>query len=170
MSSSILPSPITAGTMILSISPDDDEFEAELQRGEGEGAPQVSDEQLALLDGEAAPEEIKKLHDLKVIEPCAPDPSTIPPEQLVDTTLVNDWRFRGGSWKRIAGYWQENTGMDKQTKTSRVLPAVFLRWDFFWWCQCCTIWSSQHLTLRMRSLWWTKRRLCMCWSQLGSGS
>ena len=67
--------------------PDEDYFddETELQRGEGEGSPQVSDEQLAYLDGEAALEEIKKLHDLKVIEPCSPDPSTIPPEQLVDT-------------------------------------------------------------------------------------
>ncbi len=82
--------------------PDEDYFddETELQRGEGEGPPQVSDEQLAYLDGEAALEEIKKLHDLKVIEPCSPDPSTIPPEQLVDTTLVNDWRFREGCWRR----------------------------------------------------------------------
>ena len=63
-------------------------------RGEEEGPLQLSDDQLAILDGQAALEEIKKLHDLKVIEPCAPDPLTIPPEQLVDTILVNDWRFR----------------------------------------------------------------------------
>ena len=103
--------------------PDEDYFddETELQRGEGEGPPQVSDEQLAYLDGEAALEEIKKLHDLKVIEPCSPDPSTIPPEQLVDTTLVNDWRFREGCWRRRCRIVAREYG-DGQTNEDQYSP------------------------------------------------
>ena len=69
-------------------------------RGEGEGPPEVSQEHLDQLDAEAALEEIKKLHDLSVIMPVSPDPSTIPFESLVDTTLVKDWRYRNGQWRR----------------------------------------------------------------------
>ena len=69
-------------------------------RGEGEGPPEVSQEHLDQLDAEAALEEIKKLHDLSVIMPVSPDPSTIPSESLVDTTLVKDWRYRNGQWRR----------------------------------------------------------------------
>ncbi len=67
-------------------------------RGEGEGPPEVSQEHLDQLDAEAALEEIKKLHYLSVIMPVTPDPSTIPAESLVDTTLVKDWR--NGQWRR----------------------------------------------------------------------
>ena len=69
-------------------------------RGEGEGPPEVSQEHLDQLDAEAALEEIKKLHDLSVIMPVSPDPSTIPFESLVDTTLVKDWKYRNGQWRR----------------------------------------------------------------------
>ena len=68
-------------------------------RGEGGGPPEVSQEHLDQLDAEAALEEIKKLHDLSVIMPVSPDPSTIPFESLVDTTLVKDWRYRNGQWR-----------------------------------------------------------------------
>lgn len=62
------------------VPPEEDEFdfETELQRGEGEGPPEVSPEYLDQLDSNAALEEIQKLYDLNVIEPCSPDPATIP--------------------------------------------------------------------------------------------
>ena len=72
----------------------------ELNKGEGEGPPKVTDEQLGQLDSDAALDEIRKLHDLKVIVPVSPDPSMIRSECLVDTTLVYDWRFREGQWRR----------------------------------------------------------------------
>ena len=77
-----------------------DKDDTELQKGEDEGPPQLSEEQVAILDSEAALEEIKKLYDLNVIEPCTLDPLAVLPKQLVDTTIVKDWRFREGNWRR----------------------------------------------------------------------
>ena len=79
---------------------EEDKDDTELQKGEDEGPPQLSEEQVAILDSEAALEEIKKLYDLNVIEPCTLDPFSVLPEQLVDTPIVKDWRFREGNWRR----------------------------------------------------------------------
>lgn len=76
-----------------------DEDDMVKSRGEGEGPPEVSQEHLDQLDSDAALEEIKKLYDLNVIEPCAPNPDMLRPECLVDATLVYDWRFREGQWQ-----------------------------------------------------------------------
>ena len=59
----------------------------------------ATEEQLALVS-DAALDEIRKLHDLKVIVPVSPHPTLIRAECLVDTTLVHDWRFLEGQWRR----------------------------------------------------------------------
>ena len=105
-------------------------------RGEGEGPPEVSQEHLDQLDAEAALEEIKKLHDLDVIMPVAPDPSAIPVESLVDTTLVKDWRFRNGQWRRrcriVASLWTNHRGKLQPYKyvliSSASTSAIYAVW------------------------------------------
>ena len=100
-----------------------DKDDTERQKGEDEGPPQLSEEQVAILDSEAALEEIKKLYDLNVIEPCTLDPLSVLPEQLVDTTIVKDWRFREGNWRRrcrivAREYRNSQTNEDQYSPTS----------------------------------------------------
>ena len=100
-----------------------DKDDTELQKGEDEGPPQLSEEQVAILDSEAALEEIKKLYDLTVIGPCTLDPFSVLPEQLVDTTIVKDWRFREGNSRRrcrivAREYRNSQTNEDQYSPTS----------------------------------------------------
>ena len=68
--------------------------------------------------------------DFNPIKPCSPDPATIPPEQLVDTTLVNDWRFRDGVWKRrcriVAREYREGQANEEQYSPTSGFPSVRL--------------------------------------------
>ena len=100
----------------------------ELNKGEGEGPPKVTEEQLGQLDSDAALDEIRKLHDLKVIVPVSPDPSLIRPECLVDTTLVYDWRFREGQWRRrcriVAREYRDGQTTEDQYSPTSTFAAV----------------------------------------------
>ena len=100
----------------------------ELNKGEGEGPPKVTDEQLGQLDSDAALDEIRKLHDLKVIVPVSPDPSLIRSECLVDTTLVYDWRFREGQWRRrcriVAREYRDGQTTEDQYSPTSTFAAV----------------------------------------------
>ena len=78
----------------------DSEDECIAGHGEGEGPPEVSDEKLNELDARAAIEEIEKLNNMQVIQPVVLTPDEIASKNVVDTTLVYDWRFRGGQWIR----------------------------------------------------------------------
>lgn len=79
---------------------ENDKDVSELQKGEDEGPPDITPEQLAELDCAAALDEVRKLHDLTVISPVTPDPERLTSTNLVDTTLVYDWRYRDDHWKR----------------------------------------------------------------------
>ena len=100
----------------------------ELNKGEGEGPPKVTEEQLVQLDSDAALDEIRKLHDLKVIVPVSPDPSLIRSECLVDTTLVYDWRFREGQWRRrcriVAREYRDGQTTEDQYSPTSAFAAV----------------------------------------------
>ena len=107
------------------------EFEMDdmgLNKGEGEGPPKVTEEQLGQLDSDAALDEIRKLHDLKVIVPVSPDPSLIRPECLVDTTLVYDWRFREGQWRHrcriVAREYRDGQTTEDQYSPTSTFAAV----------------------------------------------
>ena len=78
----------------------DSEDEYIARHGEGEGPPEVSDEKLKELDARAAIEEIEKLNNMQVIQPVVLTPDEVASKNVVDTTLVYDWRFRGGQWIR----------------------------------------------------------------------
>ena len=78
----------------------DSEDEYIAGHGEGEGPPEVSDEKLKELDARAAIEEIEKLNNMQVIQPVVLTPDEVASKNVVDTTLVYDWRFRGGQWIR----------------------------------------------------------------------
>ena len=66
--------------------------------GEKDGPPQLNDEDLQVLDNEAALEEISRLKAMRVLEDCNEPQGD---ELILDTRLVYDWRHRG-EWKRRA--------------------------------------------------------------------
>ena len=68
--------------------------------GEGDGPPNVSSEKLQELDEQAALDEVEKLFKMDVIEPVTLSEDAAMVENVVDTTLVYDWRFRGQQWIR----------------------------------------------------------------------
>ena len=100
----------------------------ELNKGEGEGPPNVTEEQLGQLDSDTALDEIRKLHDLKVIVPVSPDPSLIRPQCLVDTTLVYNWRFREGQRRRrcriVAREYRDGQATEDQYSPTSTFAAV----------------------------------------------
>jgi len=68
------------------------------QRTEDEGPPPCSEEELQTLDLEAEAFEAERLLNMKVLEPTQEEP---PPELVLNTRYVHDWRFRNG-WVRRA--------------------------------------------------------------------
>ena len=52
------------------------------------------------LDEQAALDEVEKLFKMDVIEPVTLSEDAAMVENVVDTTLVYDWRFRGQQWIR----------------------------------------------------------------------
>ena len=107
---------------------EDDKDASGLQKGEEEGPPNITPEQLAELDGAAALDEVRKLHDLKVISPVTPDPERLTSTNLVDTTLVYDWRFRDDQWKRrcriVAREYREGQTNEEQYSPTSTFAAV----------------------------------------------
>ena len=79
--------------------PLDDEEQSELQKGEGEGPPNIEGDGLKSLDEQAALDELQKLKEMGVIEPVTIDFDNVD-GGMVDMTMVHDWRFRDGKWKR----------------------------------------------------------------------
>ena len=77
----------------------DDEEQGELQKGEGEGPPNIEGDGLKQLDEQAALDELQKLKEMGVIEPVTIDFDNVD-GGMVDMTMVHDWRFRDGKWKR----------------------------------------------------------------------
>ena len=83
----------------LNIPDSEDEYIA--GHPENEGPPTVSAEKLQELDAQAALAEIQKLYDMEVIKPVSLSVEEISSlENVVDTTLVYDWRFRSNQWIR----------------------------------------------------------------------
>ena len=79
----------------------DSEDEYIAGQAENQGPPEVSEAKLNELDAEAALAEIQKLHDMQVIEAVGfSDDEASSLENVVDATLVYDWRFRLGKWIR----------------------------------------------------------------------
>ena len=72
-----------------------------LNQTKGEGPPQVSSNKLRELDEQAALDEQEKLHDMEVIQPVVLTPEEAAQENTVETTLVFDWRFRGGGFADV---------------------------------------------------------------------
>ena len=101
---------------------------SELQKGEDEGPPNITPEQLADLDGAAALDEVRKLHDLNVISPMIPDRERLTSTNLVDTTLVYDWRYRDKQWKRrcriVAREYREGQTNEEQYSPTSTFAAV----------------------------------------------
>ena len=79
---------------------DDSEDERIASQGEDQGPPDVSSEKLQCLDGQAALDEIHKLHKMNVIEPVTMSADEMSDANVVDTTLVYDRRYRSGKWTR----------------------------------------------------------------------
>ena len=106
----------------------DNEDSSELQKGEDEGPPNITPEQLADLDGAAALDEVRKLHDLNVISPMIPDRERLTSTNLVDTTLVYDWRYRDKQWKRrcriVAREYREGQTNEEQYSPTSTFAAV----------------------------------------------
>ena len=73
-------------------------YPAEHQQ-ENEGPPQLSDDEVALLDHEASLEELVRLSNMGVISEY---PFQCDNEMALDTRLVFDWRFREQQWRRRA--------------------------------------------------------------------
>ena len=74
------------------------------QRGfydEGKGAPNVSFEELQILDQQAMLNEVARLDDLSVIANLEPT-DDVEAALKLDTRVVFDWRFREGCWVRRA--------------------------------------------------------------------
>ena len=78
----------------------DSEDEHIAEQGEGQGPPNVSDDKLQQLDERAALDEVDKLFQMDVIQPVVLTETEASTENVVDTTLVYDWRFRNGQWTR----------------------------------------------------------------------
>ena len=78
----------------------DSEDEYIAGQGENDGPPNVSDEKLQELEEKAALDEVEKLHQMDVIEPVTLSDNDAANENVVDTTLVYDWRFRNQQWIR----------------------------------------------------------------------
>ena len=68
--------------------------------GESDGPPNVSSTKLQELDEQAALDEVEKLFKMKVIEPVTLTEGAAVEENVVDTTLVYDWRYRDQQWIR----------------------------------------------------------------------
>ena len=68
---------------------------------EGNGPPQVSVEELQVLDQQAMLSEVNRLHDLQVIANLEAG-ENVDDAMKLDTRVVFDWRFREGSWIRRA--------------------------------------------------------------------
>ena len=78
----------------------DSENEYIAGQGEGQGPPSVSPEKLQQLDERAALDEVEKLFNMQVIQPVVLTDSEAAAENVVDTTLVYDWRYRNEQWGR----------------------------------------------------------------------
>ena len=78
----------------------DSEDECVAGHGEGDGPPNVSSEKLQELEEKAALDEVEKLYKMEVIEPVTLFEDAAVNENVVDTTLVYDWRFRNQQWIR----------------------------------------------------------------------
>jgi DNA repair exonuclease SbcCD nuclease subunit len=78
----------------------DSEDECVAGHGEGDGPPNVSSEKLQELEEKAALDEVEKLYKMEVIEPVTLSEDAAVNENVVDTTLVYDWRFRTQQWIR----------------------------------------------------------------------
>ncbi len=73
-----------------------DDIEQNEFPSEADGPPNLSSDELLMLDNEAGMEEIKRLFDLDVLEGCEVASGD---EVLLDTRCVFDWRYRDG-WRR----------------------------------------------------------------------
>eukprot|EP00435_Cladocopium_sp_Y103_P021663 s3453_g5.t1 len=80
--------------------PDMDEDEYIAGQTEGAGPPDVSAEKLKELDEQATLDELDKLYRMEVIQSVSPSPEEASNSNIVDTTLVFDWRYRNDSWIR----------------------------------------------------------------------
>ena len=78
----------------------DSEDEYIAGHGEADGPPSVSSEKLQELEEKAALDEVEKLYKMEVIEPVTLSEDAAMTENVVDTTLVYDWRYRGQQWIR----------------------------------------------------------------------
>eukprot|EP00435_Cladocopium_sp_Y103_P072461 s475_g40.t1 len=67
---------------------------------EGDGPPSVSPEKLQEFEERAALDEVEKLFNMDVIQPVALTDEAAASENVVDTTLVYDWRYRNQQWIR----------------------------------------------------------------------
>ncbi|CAK8995861.1 Retrovirus-related Pol polyprotein from transposon TNT 1-94 [Includes: Protease [Durusdinium trenchii] len=68
---------------------------------EGRGPPQVSEEELQVLDQQAMLAEVSRLDDLQVLANVEPH-DNIEEAMKLDTRIVFDWRFRESCWIRRA--------------------------------------------------------------------
>eukprot|EP00435_Cladocopium_sp_Y103_P035839 s3673_g9.t1 len=69
-------------------------------QGEGDGPPNVSFEKLQGLEERAALDEVEKLYKMDVIQPVVLSDDDAAVQNVVDTTLAYDWRFRDQQWVR----------------------------------------------------------------------
>ena len=78
----------------------DSEDEHIAVQGEHDGPPIVSPEKLQELEEQAALDEVEKLFQMDVIQPVTLQDDVATSENVVDTTLVYDWRYRNQQWIR----------------------------------------------------------------------
>ena len=78
----------------------DSEDEYIAVQGEHDGPPSVSPEKLQELEEQAALDEVEKLFQMDVIQPVTLQDDVATSENVVDTTLVYDWRYRNQQWIR----------------------------------------------------------------------
>ena len=78
----------------------DSEDEHIAGQGEVDGPPSVSSDKLQELDERAALDEIEELFKMDVIQPVTLFEDAAMNENVVDATLVYDWRFRNQQWTR----------------------------------------------------------------------
>ena len=66
----------------------------------GDGPPAVSSEKLQELDERAALDEVEKLFKMDLIQPATLPEDAAKTENVVDTTLVSNWRLTNQQWTR----------------------------------------------------------------------
>ena len=97
-----------------------DDFEQGEFPPEADGPPDLSSDELLMLDNEAGVEEIKRLFELHVLEGCD---VAVGDDVLLDTRCVFDWRYRD-EWRRRYGLVAREFNVTGETTSETFSPTM----------------------------------------------